>query len=304
MNFADPSNDSAVSNELWQQFELCRRKQRLGHALLLIGSPPSHLEQLALRMAAAILCKETQSPCFQCQSCQLMLKKEHPDFHYLLPEKTGGVIKIEQIRELQTVMVTSPQFNHNRVIMINPAEKLNMAAANALLKILEEPITNTYFILIAEQISTIPPTIVSRCQPWRATSMNVLQGDYLEQKRYYPPDSSRGQLFSAVEIILDQLSDLMDFKQDVNSLAASWTSYEFQDLIWFLCLINSQMIHVSLLDTNQGNAKLFHLAKRLGPVRLFRQLDALQVIVRKQHHSLNMNQLLVLENFLLGYVSE
>jgi len=123
----------------WHRFEEVHHKQRLGHAILLIGALHANLAEFAYRMSAALFCKQKTIPCGQCRSCQLVTINEHPDLTRLLPEKLGGVIKIEQVRLLQSIIFISPQLGENRVVLICPAEKMNGAAANALLKILEEP---------------------------------------------------------------------------------------------------------------------------------------------------------------------
>lgn len=290
---------------LWERFEANHKGQRLGHAILLIGARYANLAELANRMAAALFCKDIQSPCGICQSCQLIVINEHPDLNPIYPDKLHGVIKIEQIRLLQYSVFTSPQLGRNRVVIINPAEKMNGAAANALLKILEEPPRNTYFILIAEQISTIPPTILSRCQQWRLSNTNTLNDNYLLQGTFYPAQSDRGKIFAQLEIIIDSIIDLQCCKISVNSLAAKWAAYEINDLLWLLYLINSQMIcdyFNGVCEELPIARKLYQLANHIKPVRLFTQLDKLNEIIRNLNHTISMNQLLLLEEFLLGYL--
>ena len=91
-------------------------------------------------------------------------RMEHPDVEWIKPEKNGGAIKIDQIRELQNTAYLTPQRARYRLIVIEAADRMNTASANALLKILEEPAQHTVFILIAQQLSTVLPTILSRCQ--------------------------------------------------------------------------------------------------------------------------------------------
>jgi len=304
MHTIDSTTGLALHERIWQQFELCRSKGRLSHALLLLGSPPLELSALACRMAAAILCKHQPSPCGHCQSCQLAAKNEHPDFHHLVPEKEGAVIKIEQIRQLQAISTTSPQLGHHRVILISPADKLNAAAANALLKVLEEPGDNVSFMLLAEQVSTIPATIISRCQLWRSVPVERLQDDYLTQQNLYSPETGRGQLLAAADVIIRQIQDLCESKQNPHGIAQSWSVYPFADLVWLLYLLHAQMIQSSFTRIPgqfSGSEALSVLAKTIKLQRLFAQLDKLNAIIEKINHTFSMNQLLVLENFLLGY---
>jgi DNA polymerase-3 subunit delta' len=284
---------SEVADSLWERFQSNHAKQRLAHAILLIGALHTDLSELASRMAMALLCKQQNAPCGQCQSCKLKAMNEHPDVTYLTPEKIGTIIKIDQIRALQ--------ISEHRVIIIKPAEKMNGAAANALLKILEEPPPNCYFILITEQISTLPPTIISRCQQWRLPSLTTT---YLKEGSYYAQDSGRGKIFSEVSGIVESLSDLIYLKNNVNALASKWITYEFNDLIWLLYLINAQMIFYFFNTTGSQDAldlKLTKLAKRIRPVQLLRQLDHLNGIIKNLNHTLSINKLVALEELLLGY---
>lgn len=252
------------------------------------------MAELTRFFAAAIFCKQCNEPCGHCQSCQLVAINEHPDLLTIVPEKSGQVIKIEQIRLLHNTIFTSPQLGVARVIIINPTEKLTLSAANALLKILEEPPENVYFILIAEHISTIPSTIVSRCQRWNVVSSLGYQENYLDQGKLYSADTERGKLFAERGLLTTQLNDLINKKITANALAAKWTLYEFNELIWFMYLMTAQMIN----DHMQKNDS----STTMTPVTLFAQLDKLSEITKNLNHTISINQLLVLEDLLLGYV--
>lgn len=293
---------STMQETVWQTFSRFQSKGRLGHALLLPGSPPGELYKVAMRMAASILCRDASIACGCCQSCLLVAKNEHPDCHDLCPEKEGAVIKIEQIRQLQTMIVHTPQLGQQRVILIRPAEKLNEASANALLKILEEPAGNTVFILLAEHISTIPPTILSRCQIWRTQQVDRLQDDYLTQHARYAEGDGRAQVLAAADAIIEQLQTVCESGGGLHSVAQAWSVYPFADLIWGLYLIHAQMIQF-LLSGQTQQTSLQRLAKRLGVVCLFAQLDKLNEIIGKLDHTFSRNQLLVLEDFLLNYTA-
>lgn len=285
---------------LWQRFSLNQADERLSQAILLIGSLHLGLDQLAEHMAAAILCKQASGSCEGCQSCRLVSLNEHPDLMCLLQEKPGSVIKIEQVRALHNIIYTSPQLSAKRVVIINPAEKLNLSASNALLKILEEPPSDCYFILVAEQLSTIPSTIISRCQLWRTPTSASLQQNPLAQGSYYSPDSERGKLFVNLELIIDELMALQS-TFTVNALAAKWSTYEFNELIWLMYLITAQMIQEGLGVSTSDYKKLSKLAKGIGVAQLFTQVDKLNEIINNLNHTLSINQLLVLEDLLLGY---
>lgn len=299
------SEVSSQHNSFWQRFQANDKLNRLAHAILLVGPLHTNLFAFAHRMLGAMFCKRENSPCGQCQSCELILINEHPDLIQLVPEKQNGIIKIDQVRQLQYSVFTQPQLGIKRGVIINPAEKMNGAASNALLKILEEPPPNTYFILIAEQISTIPPTIISRCQQWCLPTAHATDFNYLLQGSFYSEETPRGKIFVQLESIVDNLCDLTDLNISVNTLAAKWATLELNDLIWLLYLLNSQMISDCFIDLCQRTLvtdKIYQLANRIKPITLFSQLDKLHGIIKNLHQTISVNQLLLIEELLIGYL--
>ena len=153
----------------WQQLQAYRVQQRIPQALLLTGKPGLGKRQLAEHYVAALLCADSELSdsgyaCGVCSSCQLLAAHTHPDYLCLEPDEPGKAIGIDQIRQMNAKLALKPQFERYRVIIIEPADALNSAAANAFLKCLEEPTERTCFILIAQQASRLPATIRSRCQ--------------------------------------------------------------------------------------------------------------------------------------------
>ncbi|MGQ0799993.1 MAG: DNA polymerase III subunit delta' [Pseudomarimonas sp.] len=147
---------------------------RLGHALLLVGQAQLGKRQLATALAQRLLCTQLVSPqdiaCGICRSCRLFAAGTHPDFNPIgieLNEKTGkqrSEILVEQIRRLSQWFSLTAQFSGAQVAIIEPAEAMKGAAANALLKTLEEPLPGRYLILVTAQPARISATIRSRCQ--------------------------------------------------------------------------------------------------------------------------------------------
>jgi DNA polymerase-3 subunit delta' len=107
----------------------------------------------------------TTQPCGSCNSCRKIESNNHPDIIRLKP--SGPFIKIDQIRNLCQTLAMKPYEAAMRVVIISDAQAMNPAAANALLKVLEEPPVRTVLVLIATHTSDLLPTIVSRCQPIR-----------------------------------------------------------------------------------------------------------------------------------------
>ena len=144
------------------------REERTPHALLFSGPRGVGKRKLAAAVAAALLCRSPKDglACGGCESCRLMAAGTHPDFYAVMPEKSGKAarsIKIEQIRALRTEAARAPRLSGRRVILLDDAETMNDAAANALLKTLEEPPGDTIFILATGARQSLLPTILSRC---------------------------------------------------------------------------------------------------------------------------------------------
>ncbi len=141
-------------------------QQRLPHALMLRGRTGDGLFQAARAIAALRLCQNPVGgqACGSCKSCQLAKVGSHPDLHLLQPEESSRVIKIDAVRELVSQFAHTPQVGQWKLALIFPANQLNLAAANALLKTLEEPPGKSLLLLAVEQHARVLPTLQSRCQ--------------------------------------------------------------------------------------------------------------------------------------------
>jgi len=161
--------------------KLMEGRERLAHAFLVHG--PEGIGKLAFAEAAAqaLLCERpgaAGATCGACPGCTWFTQGSHPDFRRLTPaqpeeddeagegreKKASVVIDVKQVRALETFINLSSHRGGARVVLIHPAEALNPAAANALLKSLEEPPPLTYFLLVAHRWHYLLPTIRSRCR--------------------------------------------------------------------------------------------------------------------------------------------
>ena len=157
----------------WQR--LLATRARPAQALLLAGPRGVGKSALALAWAQALLCEAPLADgaaCGQCPACHWFDTGGHPDFRLVtLQEKTGKegetrmatAIEVDQAREAVDYVQLSTYRAGFRVVLVNPADSLNLAAANALLKVLEEPPLNTVFVLVSDQPRRLLPTIRSRC---------------------------------------------------------------------------------------------------------------------------------------------
>ncbi len=154
----------------WQQYLMARQQQRLAHGLLLVGPEGTGLEEFARTLSASLLCFSPQQdflPCGSCKSCELVEAGSHTDLFIAAPEESGKQIKVETVRELIEFIQLKSQFEHYKVVIINPAEQMNRSSANGLLKTLEEPPPQSLLILISQRPDLLPVTIRSRCQQMR-----------------------------------------------------------------------------------------------------------------------------------------
>lgn len=169
----------------WRELQATR--DRLPHALLIHGAPDIGKRDLAVHFAQSLLCEKPADaghPCGACPACGWFAEGNHPDFRAILPEilqaaeatadieesaeksakaKTPSKeIKIEQIRRLDSFFNVGTHRGGARVVLVYPADALNVPASNALLKTLEEPAPGTVFLLVTSHPEHVLPTIRSR----------------------------------------------------------------------------------------------------------------------------------------------
>ncbi|MGH6624227.1 MAG: DNA polymerase III subunit delta' [Burkholderiaceae bacterium] len=186
----------------WQQAlwpRMAEWRQRMPHAILLHGSRGIGKRHLANVLAQSLLCETPTASglaCGTCAGCALVDSDNHPDFRLVVPGidlptrddtsedgddpietaapasskrgKPSREIKIDQVRELADFLTTTTHRGGLRVVVLVPAEALNASSANALLKMLEEPPASSVFLLVADDLDAVLPTIRSRCVLLRA----------------------------------------------------------------------------------------------------------------------------------------
>ena len=178
----------------WRSLAQRRTQGRFPHALLLCGPQGLGKRAFAERAAALLLCeRDAGAPCGECRGCRLFASRSqrdpeetrpdgslaqphghpgHPDARFVghalneksSPKRMYSELVVEQIRELSAWLALPPQLGRAQVALIDPADELNIAAANALLKTLEEPGEQRHLILVSSQPARLPATIRSRCQ--------------------------------------------------------------------------------------------------------------------------------------------
>lgn len=185
---------------------LSTRFPELGHGLLFYGKKGCAKKEFAERFVAWVLClnKQPQQACGECSSCQWLRSDTHPNYVHITTDednkKQNAKIKIEKIRELLPfVQQTGEGW---RVVMIEPAEALNTASANALLKTLEEPGEKVVLILLADHYLKLPATIRSRLQHFALDRMTVQDAQAFVQQQI--PELATEQ----VKLLLNLANDM------------------------------------------------------------------------------------------------
>ena len=189
------SLDAPWQHRVLAQLVDAYRSGHLGHAQLITGPARLGKRRVAERFAQRLLCDTDEGiePCDRCRSCRQFAQRfqrdpeetrpggglahpmghpGHPDALFVgfvlnekaNPKKMRSEIVIDQMRELSRQLLVSPQYGRARVALIEPAEFVGHAAANSLLKTLEEPVEGRYLLLVTSQPSRLPATIRSRCQ--------------------------------------------------------------------------------------------------------------------------------------------
>ncbi|MEQ2957417.1 ATP-binding protein [Slackia piriformis] len=172
----------------------CVSSDRVSHAYLFCGPAGSNKTQAAYAFACAILCEG--DPCADCegctsQACRHIVRKAHPDVHYLAPEGAQGYV-VDQIRDVMADTLLAPIQAKRKVYIIDRVDLLGTAAANAFLKTLEEPPSDVVLILLGRTRESVLPTIVSRCQvvPFRHIPASEAAGILVQNTGCMLPEAS------------------------------------------------------------------------------------------------------------------
>lgn len=244
-----------------------RMKNRFPQSVAFVGPSGIGKRRVALAMAQTLVCENSQESCGHCGPC-IRIEKEQSESLLLVkpdPEYAKPSIKVDDIRGLlDSLSLTSA--GRARIVIIDPAQLMNDQAANALLKNLEEPSENVYFILIVPEMDQLLPTIRSRVQVVRFYS---LEYEHMRTLKPNLPEwayrSSRGQL-TELEILTSKqgLSERQEalelFEQfcfnDDFLLFSEWRSSMKEDRQWPLFVIKCwlQLVRDALI-VQTGNSK-------------------------------------------------
>ncbi|HCE9327130.1 TPA: DNA polymerase III subunit delta' [Pseudomonas aeruginosa] len=313
---------------LWSQ--LGGRAQH-AHAYLLYGPAGIGKRALAEHWAAQLLCQRPAAAgaCGECKACQLLAAGTHPDYFVLEPEEAEKPIRVDQVRDLVGFVVQTAQLGGRKVVLLEPAEAMNVNAANALLKSLEEPSGDTVLLLISHQPSRLLPTIKSRCVqqacplPGAAASLEWLAralpdepaealeellalsgGSPLTAQRLYGQGvrEQRAQVVEGVKKLLKQ-------QIAASQLAESWNSVPLPLLFDWFCDWTLGILRYQLTRDEEGlgladmRKVIQYLGDKSGQAKVLAMQDWLLQQRQRVLNKANLNRVLLLEALLVQWAS-
>ena len=301
----------------WDQLVKRHRAGRMPHALLITGLPGIGKLDLAQSLVNSLLCQQPDQDgqaCGQCKSCQLMAASTHPDAFTVSLVDDKKQIGIDQIRELGAQLALSSTQSGYRTAIIHPAATMTHAAANSLLKTLEEPGPNTIILLVTSEPARLPATVRSRCQmvklpvPEKNQAQQWLQQQGVEQPELAlalaqgaplrAVELSGSNLFETRSALFDDFSALVRGELSPVKLAANWQKKDDRTLLYLLDSWLCDMVRLkfqqnppnfSNMDYQQGLQSLSGLIQSRS---LFGHLDRVRQALAWQDYSLNRDLLI------------
>jgi len=306
--------------QIWQQLTAGFHENRMPHALLFTGAAGLGKNELAVRLAHFLLCNNpADDACGACVSCKLLAHHSHPDLYILGTEE--GMIKIDQIRELIHELTQTAHQGKWRAVIINNAHAMNLAAANALLKTLEEPQAQVVIILLSDHASFLPATIHSRCQnveflPPSLTeakswlSENIKESANIDLLLRLTENAPLRALALARQMPEREklLQDIVAFssgKIALNQIVANSMNYSWEFIFYHLLSLVLDGIKIrqgATQITNQDKPEILSSFKA-NTEQLFKYCDRLLELNKFIQEKINLNQQLLMENIWLEWLS-
>ena len=277
-------------------------RNRMPHAVLLSGPSGIGKFMVASALATTLLCLEKTRPCGSCQSCLQITYGTHPDLLVITPD--GATIKIEQIRNLQHEVVLTPYVSRRRVCIIDGAELMTVQATNSLLKVLEEPVGDVVFILVAANKQMLLPTVISRCMNMAFQSLipevlakALIQKNFSALQAQVAARLSRGRMGTALAMlepdgfaVRNQGTNIMEslFEEGMKNIwdtATLLEKMERNDLLQLISYFTYLLRDFLMIVTGQEREALFNIdlaewlegqADRWNEERLLQALQAVE----------------------------
>jgi DNA polymerase III subunit delta' len=285
--------------EVWEQLQAVRGSGQLPHAMLFAGAEGLGKFELAQALAWSLLCKspsDTGQPCMQCSGCNLMAAGNHPDLTVIEPEEEGKAIKIDTIREFIGREAITAHAGGYKPVLIRPADAMNQAAANSLLKTLEEPVSGSIMILVTASPSRLPATIRSRCRlvtiavPPPQIASRWLQTVLPDADNEVMLQAAAGAPLKALKIsgpetvelrqkTLDEFLGVLALKLDPVLIAGRWFKQDLREILNWMCGWVIDMLRLQAVSQPAGminpdqKKRLQEMVESLDQKRLFQALN-------------------------------
>lgn len=257
-------NSLPLSDNLKNTLTGLIEKDRLPHAILLESEDTELRSKVSLYLAAAFVCSGEEKPCFRCANCSKAESGSHPDIVVSDPaqfnEKT---FKISLVRDIRTDAFIIPNEASRKVYILKSADKMNIQAQNALLKIIEEPPPYVRFILECESRAAMLDTIMSRVTPFNLGAGSRELSDEYMQKADGIADKLASALLEPTELGFMRLSSEFEKDKELFEAVLPLISLIFRDA----AVISAG--GKSVLSSHSGTSRM--LASKF-PVRILTEL--------------------------------
>ncbi|MFO7286757.1 MAG: DNA polymerase III subunit delta' [Gammaproteobacteria bacterium] len=308
------------------RLEAARRADRLGSAWLISGPPGIGKLNLALALAARLLgVADEHPPALGPADASAAMRERrvpadhHPDLHLVFPEPEKRTIGIEQIRELSEALSMKGFRGGAKAAVIEPAEAMTLAAANALLKTLEEPAAQTFLLLVSHQPHRLLPTIRSRCQVLAVAPPSEQEvAAWLGVPQGHPVLSLAGRAplpgaaliqpekIRFLEELGEKFEELCQDRRDPRALAEEWVKQDLElALQWLIGRLEGAIrgrftrAPDSNAITPKGGDPLHNAWRSLSVRALFERLDAARRLLDRLGSGINVE--LALHALLVGF---
>lgn len=220
-----------MNGEIYNTVNELIKNGKLPHAVLIDGGSASKRNELALYIASAFVCKNG-IPCKNCSDCQKAKSGSHPDIVVSDPElQNEKIFKIAAVRDIRKDAYILPNEAQHKVYILKNADKMNIQAQNALLKILEEPPSYARFILVCESRASLLETIMSRVTPFNLGADDYEITDEYAQKADNIANKLVTALAGVTELEFMRLTAVFEKDKELLSPVLSSMQLIFRDAV-------------------------------------------------------------------------
>lgn len=284
---------------------------RLCHAYLFFGEKGVGKRTIAEFLAAAALCKGENKPCGVCPSCKKLASSNHPDLYIYDGKDQKNSIHIETIRTIRQEAYVLPNDGEKKVYIIPNCDNMTIGAANALLKVLEEPPLHAMFILTANSKAQVPETILSRCLQIEVFPMSdkelaeALSAICPEKAEEIPSvvqkangnigralDMLGNEKSSEINMIVNEIFSAITKRNEYNLLKALSALSKEKDVFRETLYILSGMFRSALLQKTKQSARTPEFSDflmRYSSEKIIAMIESLEEILNNLDKNANMN---------------